>query len=146
MVLGGLADSRGSHPEQISRSCQSSKGVSTDDLSGSGSTRISAPTSPIPYSKSMMALPPTQPEGDLVGQVIQLPRGNEDRPDRDRLALRFEQFRKSVPSNDRLRGAGRAATRHSRCALSVRPAPHPGSRFLRMSLRDFRQTRSKPSF
>jgi putative restriction endonuclease len=28
----------------------------------------------------------------IVGQVIQLPRRSEDRPDRDRLALRFEQF------------------------------------------------------
>ncbi len=30
----------------------------------------------------------------IVGQVIQLPRRSEDRPDRDRLALRFEQFKK----------------------------------------------------
>ena len=28
----------------------------------------------------------------IVGQVIQLPRRSEDRPDRARLALRFEQF------------------------------------------------------
>jgi putative restriction endonuclease len=32
----------------------------------------------------------------IVGQVIQLPRRNEDRPDRDRLAIRFEEFRKSA--------------------------------------------------
>jgi hypothetical protein len=32
----------------------------------------------------------------LVRQVIQLPRRSEDRPDRDRLALRFEQFKKSA--------------------------------------------------
>jgi len=32
----------------------------------------------------------------IVGQAIQLPRRNEDRPDRDRLALRFEQFRKAA--------------------------------------------------
>jgi putative restriction endonuclease len=32
----------------------------------------------------------------IVGQVIQLPRRNEDRPDRDRLALRFEEFKKSA--------------------------------------------------
>jgi putative restriction endonuclease len=32
----------------------------------------------------------------IVGQVIQLPRRSEDRPDRDRLALRFEQFKKSA--------------------------------------------------
>jgi putative restriction endonuclease len=31
----------------------------------------------------------------IVGQVIQLPRGSEDRPDRDRLALRFEQFKRA---------------------------------------------------
>lgn len=29
----------------------------------------------------------------IAGQVIQLPRRIEDRPDRDRLALRFEQFK-----------------------------------------------------
>jgi putative restriction endonuclease len=29
----------------------------------------------------------------IVGQVIQLPRRSEDRPDRDRLALRFEHFK-----------------------------------------------------
>jgi len=29
----------------------------------------------------------------IVGQVIQLPRRSEDRPDRDRLALRVEQFK-----------------------------------------------------
>src|ERR1700740_3732915 len=29
---------------------------------------------------------------EIVGQVIQLPRRSEDRPDRDRLGLRFEQF------------------------------------------------------
>jgi putative restriction endonuclease len=32
----------------------------------------------------------------IVGQAIQLPRRNGDRPDRDRLALRFEQFRKAA--------------------------------------------------
>ena len=32
----------------------------------------------------------------IVGQVIQLPRRSEDRPDRDRLALRFGQFRKEA--------------------------------------------------
>ncbi len=32
----------------------------------------------------------------IVGQVIQLPRRSEDRPDRDRLALRFEQFKKAA--------------------------------------------------
>ena len=32
----------------------------------------------------------------IVGHVIQLPRRGEDRPDRDRLALRFEQFKKSA--------------------------------------------------
>jgi putative restriction endonuclease len=32
----------------------------------------------------------------IVGQVIQLPRRSEDRPDRDRLALRFEEFKKSA--------------------------------------------------
>jgi putative restriction endonuclease len=32
----------------------------------------------------------------IVGQVIQLPRRSEDRPDRDRLALRFEQFNKAA--------------------------------------------------
>jgi hypothetical protein len=32
----------------------------------------------------------------IVGQVIQLPRRFEDRPDGDRLALRFEQFKKSA--------------------------------------------------
>ena len=32
----------------------------------------------------------------IVGQLIQLPRRNEDRPDRDRLALRFEQFKKAA--------------------------------------------------
>jgi len=32
----------------------------------------------------------------IVGQAIQLPRRNEDRPDRDRLALRFERFRKAA--------------------------------------------------
>ena len=31
------------------------------------------------------------PKG-IVGQEIQLPRRSKDRPDRDRLALRFEQF------------------------------------------------------
>jgi putative restriction endonuclease len=31
----------------------------------------------------------------IVGQVIYLPRRDEDRPDRDRLALRFEQFKKA---------------------------------------------------
>jgi len=33
---------------------------------------------------------------EIVGQIIQLPRRNEDRPDRDRLAVRFEQFRKAT--------------------------------------------------
>ena len=33
---------------------------------------------------------------ELVGQEIQLPRGSKDRPDRDRLALRFEQFKKAA--------------------------------------------------
>jgi putative restriction endonuclease len=32
----------------------------------------------------------------IVGQVIQLPRRGEDRPDRDRLARRFEEFKKSA--------------------------------------------------
>jgi putative restriction endonuclease len=32
----------------------------------------------------------------IVGQVIQLPRRIEDHPDRNRLALRFEQFQRSV--------------------------------------------------
>jgi putative restriction endonuclease len=32
----------------------------------------------------------------IVGQVIQLPRRHEDNPDRDRLALRFEQFKKAA--------------------------------------------------
>jgi putative restriction endonuclease len=32
----------------------------------------------------------------IVGQVIQLPRRSVDRPDRDRLARRFEQFKKSA--------------------------------------------------
>jgi putative restriction endonuclease len=32
----------------------------------------------------------------IVGQVIDRPRRNEDLPDRDRLAIRFEQFRKSA--------------------------------------------------
>src|SRR5205807_9807397 len=32
----------------------------------------------------------------IVGQLIQPPRRNEDRPDRDRLALRFEQFKKAA--------------------------------------------------
>jgi len=32
----------------------------------------------------------------IVGQIIQLPRRNKDRPDRDRLALRFEEFKKSA--------------------------------------------------
>jgi putative restriction endonuclease len=31
----------------------------------------------------------------IVGQVIELPRRSEDRPDRERLAIRFEQFKKS---------------------------------------------------
>jgi putative restriction endonuclease len=31
----------------------------------------------------------------IVDQVIQFPRRNADRPDRDRLALRFEQFKGS---------------------------------------------------
>jgi hypothetical protein len=32
----------------------------------------------------------------IVGQVIELPRRSEDRPDRDRLAIRFEQFKKAA--------------------------------------------------
>jgi putative restriction endonuclease len=32
----------------------------------------------------------------IVGQLIQLPRRNEDRTDRDRLAIRFEKFKKSA--------------------------------------------------
>jgi hypothetical protein len=32
----------------------------------------------------------------IVGQVIDRPRRLEDRPDRDRLALRFEQFKKAA--------------------------------------------------
>ena len=32
----------------------------------------------------------------IAGQVIQLPRRNEDRPDRARLALRFEQYKKAA--------------------------------------------------
>ena len=32
----------------------------------------------------------------IVGQVIELPRRSADRPDRDRLAFRFEQFKKSA--------------------------------------------------
>lgn len=32
----------------------------------------------------------------IAGQVIELPRRKEDYPDRDRLALRFEQFKRSV--------------------------------------------------
>jgi len=32
----------------------------------------------------------------IVGEVIQLPRRSEDSPDRDRLALRFEQFKKAT--------------------------------------------------
>jgi putative restriction endonuclease len=32
----------------------------------------------------------------IVGQVIQLPRRNEDRPDRDRLARRFEDFKNAA--------------------------------------------------
>jgi putative restriction endonuclease len=32
----------------------------------------------------------------IVGQVIDRPRRNEDLPDRDRLAIRFEQFTKSA--------------------------------------------------
>jgi putative restriction endonuclease len=32
----------------------------------------------------------------IVGQVLRFPRRTEDRPDRDRLALRFEQFKKSA--------------------------------------------------
>jgi putative restriction endonuclease len=32
----------------------------------------------------------------IVGQLIQLPRRSKDRPDRDRLALRFEQFKKAA--------------------------------------------------
>ena len=30
----------------------------------------------------------------IVGQVIELPRRSQDRPDRDRLALRFEEFKR----------------------------------------------------
>jgi putative restriction endonuclease len=32
----------------------------------------------------------------IARQVIELPRRSEDRPDRDRLALRFEEFKKSA--------------------------------------------------
>lgn len=32
----------------------------------------------------------------IVAQVIQLPRRGQDRPDRDRLAIRFEQFKRSA--------------------------------------------------
>jgi len=32
----------------------------------------------------------------IVGQVIQLPQWSEDRPDRDRLALRFKQSKKAA--------------------------------------------------
>jgi putative restriction endonuclease len=32
----------------------------------------------------------------IAGQVIQLPRRSKDRPDRDRLALRFEQFKNAA--------------------------------------------------
>ena len=35
------------------------------------------------------------PKG-IVGQVIELPRRLEDRPDRDQLALRFEEFKKAA--------------------------------------------------
>jgi hypothetical protein len=31
-----------------------------------------------------------------IGHLIELPRRNEDRPDRERLALRFEEFRRSA--------------------------------------------------
>jgi putative restriction endonuclease len=39
----------------------------------------------------------------IAGQVIQLPRRSEDHPDRDRLALRFEQFKPSNPDHERSR-------------------------------------------
>ena len=32
----------------------------------------------------------------IAGRVIQLPRRTEDRPNRDRLAIRFEEFRRSA--------------------------------------------------
>jgi putative restriction endonuclease len=32
----------------------------------------------------------------IIGQVIQLPRRSEDHPDRKRLALRFEQYKKAA--------------------------------------------------
>jgi putative restriction endonuclease len=32
----------------------------------------------------------------IVGHMIQLPRRNEDRPDRDRLARRFEEFKRAA--------------------------------------------------
>jgi putative restriction endonuclease len=32
----------------------------------------------------------------IAGTLIELPRRSEDRPDRDRLALRFEQFKKAA--------------------------------------------------
>jgi putative restriction endonuclease len=32
----------------------------------------------------------------IAGQMVQFPRRNEDRPDRDRLALRFEDFKKAA--------------------------------------------------
>jgi putative restriction endonuclease len=32
----------------------------------------------------------------IAGTLIQMPRRSEDRPDRDRLAVRFEQFKRTV--------------------------------------------------
>ena len=39
----------------------------------------------------------------IAGQVIQLPRRSMDRRDRERLARRFEQFKKAAHRNDALR-------------------------------------------
>jgi putative restriction endonuclease len=33
---------------------------------------------------------------DIAGRVIELPKRSEDRPDRNRLAIRFEQFKKAL--------------------------------------------------
>jgi hypothetical protein len=64
----------------------------------------------------------------IVGQVIQLPRRSEDRPDRDRLALRFEQFNKNyatprvvrLEESARCRGcSGRSPTGAARARGSI---------------------------
>ena len=47
----------------------------------------------------------------IVGQVIQLPRRSEDRPDRDRLAIRFEQFTKASWPSIALRALARVSSR-----------------------------------